>query len=161
MPDYIPDPADVELVRNAWRNAPCSTCGRQRACRCIIEDHELRDYRARAVLSALAAAGRLRQEDDMSKEIRVELNGESHVTKTRETMPDDEKRVVLIKPGDVLLIGGVRFSDAYQEVKPEKADEIDDTIRAYTRTTSTSTFTTPWTVGGATRRSRPVPPETT
>jgi hypothetical protein len=50
--------ADVELVRSASRNAPCPACGRTTACRCRLTDDQA-GYRWRAVLDALAAAGRL------------------------------------------------------------------------------------------------------
>jgi len=59
-PGYTPDPATVELINHAWRTAPCPVCGRAVACRCRIADDDQRKYRARAVLAALAAAGRLR-----------------------------------------------------------------------------------------------------
>lgn len=50
--------SDVDLVRAAIRDAPCPACGRTRACRCRLTDEQA-GYRWRAVLDALAAAGRL------------------------------------------------------------------------------------------------------
>lgn len=53
MPDYTPDPADVELVAKAIREAPVSIRDG------YVDGAGQLEAEARAVLSALAAAGRL------------------------------------------------------------------------------------------------------
>jgi hypothetical protein len=104
---YTPDPADVELVHTAWHNAPCPKCGRTARCRCLVDD---RGYRARAVLAALAEAGRLLPSD---AETRTEWGvigwgGGRYGTATREaaeelvaSAPDDRRlisRTVTVGP---------------------------------------------------------------
>ncbi|WP_320069129.1 hypothetical protein [Micromonospora sp. RTGN7] len=50
--------ADVALAAEAYRLAPCPVCGRTVACRCLVPAAD-QDYRFRAVLMQLAAAGRI------------------------------------------------------------------------------------------------------
>lgn len=90
-PPYIPDSADVELVDlidRAWRNAPCPKCGRVKACRCLLGDEELRKYRARAVVAALADAGRLLPSDTDTRTETATIFGGATSQRTVRTLAD-------------------------------------------------------------------------
>lgn len=110
--------ADVALVRDAWRTAPCPRCQRTTACRCVLGDTELQDYRACAVLAALTAARRLLPE---GAETEWSWTCGRHDGKCEHEMPD-ERRARLRAAAD----GGtvfVRQVGPWLPVLPEKTDQ--------------------------------------